>query len=43
MVYLGGAVLGDIMKNHEAFWISREEWFEQGPAALDKLTRKEGN
>lgn len=29
------------MKNHEAFWISREEWYEQGPAALDKLTRKE--
>ncbi|KIM21186.1 hypothetical protein M408DRAFT_333611 [Serendipita vermifera MAFF 305830] len=41
MVYLGGAVLGDIMKNHEAFWVSRDEWYEQGPAALDKLTRKE--
>ncbi|KAG8753954.1 Arp2/3 complex subunit, actin nucleation center [Serendipita sp. 396] len=41
MVYLGGAVLADIMKNHEAFWISREEWYEQGPAALEKLNRKE--
>lgn len=39
MVFLGGAVLADIMKNREEFWISREEWFEQGDRALDKLGR----
>lgn len=39
MVFLGGAVLADIMKNREEFWISREEWFEQSVAALDKLNR----
>lgn len=41
MVYLGGAVLGDIMKNHEAFWILKEEWEEQGTRALAKLSKKE--
>jgi actin-related protein 2 len=39
MVFLGGAVLADIMKSRNEFWISREEWFEQGIAALDKLGR----
>ncbi|KAF8972734.1 actin family [Flammula alnicola] len=39
MVFLGGAVLADIMKNREDFWISREEWFEQGVKSLDKLGR----
>ena len=41
MVFLGGAVLADIMKNRPEFWVSREEWFEQGAAALDKLGRGE--
>lgn len=41
MVFLGGAVLADIMKNRQEFWVSREEWFEQGPRALDKLGRGE--
>lgn len=41
MVFLGGAVLADIMKNRPEFWISREEWFEQGIASLDKLGRGE--
>jgi len=39
MVFLGGAVLADIMKGREDFWISREEWFEKGVGALDKLGR----
>jgi actin-related protein 2 len=39
MVFLGGATLADIMKNREDFWISREEWFEQGVRSLDKLGR----
>ena len=43
MVFLGGAVLADIMKTREEFWISREEWFEQGVRALDKLGRGENN
>jgi len=37
MVFLGGAVLGDIMRNKEGFWISRQEWDELGVKALDKL------
>jgi actin-related protein 2 len=41
MVFLGGAVLADIMKGREEFWISREEWFEQGARSLDKLGRGE--
>jgi actin-related protein 2 len=41
MVFLGGAVLADIMKGREEFWISREEWFEQGAKSLDKLGRGE--
>lgn len=39
MVFLGGAVLADIMKTRQDFWISREEWYEQGAKALDKLGR----
>ena len=41
MVFLGGAVLADIMKGRNEFWISREEWFEEGISALDKLGRSE--
>jgi actin-related protein 2 len=41
MVFLGGAVLADIMKHRDEFWISREAWEEEGPRALDKLQRGE--
>jgi len=41
MVFLGGAVLADIMKNRQEFWVSRDEWFEQGTRALVKLGRGE--
>ena len=41
MVFLGGAVLSDIMKNREDFWVSREEWYEQGIRSLEKLGRGE--
>ena len=41
MVFLGGAVLADIMKSREEFWITREEWYEQGIRSLDKLGRGE--
>ncbi len=37
MVFLGGAVLGDIMKNKESFWVTKKEWDEQGVRALDKF------
>lgn len=30
MVFLGGSVLADIMKDRPEFWISRQEWAEQG-------------
>ncbi|CAO1631337.1 unnamed protein product [Parajaminaea phylloscopi] len=39
MVFLGGAVLADIMKSRESFWVSRSEWYEQGAASLDRLGR----
>lgn len=39
MVYLGGAYLADFMKNQENFWITREEWYEQGVKSLEKLGR----
>lgn len=39
MVFLGGAVLADIMKDKDAFWVTKEEWEEQGIRALDKLGR----
>ncbi|KAF9977764.1 Arp2/3 complex subunit, actin nucleation center [Actinomortierella ambigua] len=37
MVFLGGAVLADIMKDKESFWITKQEWEEQGVRALEKL------
>lgn len=36
MVFLGGSVLADIMKDKEEFWISKKEWAEQGDRILDK-------
>ncbi|GAA6023268.1 hypothetical protein JCM10207_005229 [Rhodosporidiobolus poonsookiae] len=42
MVYLGGAVLADIMASQPSFWVSREEWEELGPSrALEKLGARE--
>lgn len=37
MVFLGGAVLADIMKDKDTFWITREEYLEKGVKCLDKL------
>ncbi|XP_002158945.1 actin-related protein 2 isoform X1 [Hydra vulgaris] len=37
MVYLGGAVLADIMKNKEEFWMTRKEYEEKGLKVLSKL------
>ncbi|XP_053395334.1 actin-related protein 2-like [Mercenaria mercenaria] len=38
MVFLGGAVLADIMKDEAEFWISKEEYKEKGTKALEKLS-----
>ena len=37
MVFLGGAVLANIMADKEDMWISKAEWDEQGPRCLEKL------
>jgi len=42
MVFLGGAVLADIMREREAFWVTKQEWDEKGVRALDKLERQSG-
>ncbi len=30
MVFLGGSVLADIMKDQDEFWITKEQWKELG-------------
>lgn len=37
MVFLGGAVLADIMKDKDSFWMTRAEYQEKGIKCLDKL------
>jgi len=37
MVFIGGAVLADVMKDKEEFWITKAEYEEKGLACLDKL------
>jgi len=37
MVFLGGSVLADIMKDKPDFWVSKREWDESGKKALEKL------
>ncbi|CAG0895510.1 unnamed protein product [Darwinula stevensoni] len=37
MVFIGGAVLAEVMKDKETFWMSREEYMEKGPRVLEKL------
>jgi len=39
MVFLGGSVLADIMKDKADFWITRQEYQEQGVHALKKIGR----
>ncbi|KAH3711718.1 actin-related protein 2 [Dreissena polymorpha] len=38
MVFLGGAVLADIMKDKPDFWMTREDYQEKGIKVLEKLT-----
>lgn len=37
MVFLGGAVVADIMKGREEFWISKQEWEEQVRGCIFRL------
>uniref|UniRef100_L2FEM0 Essential component of the arp2 3 complex n=1 Tax=Colletotrichum fructicola (strain Nara gc5) TaxID=1213859 RepID=L2FEM0_COLFN len=37
MVFLGGAVLANIMADKEGMWVTKQEWDEQGPRVLEKL------
>jgi actin-related protein 2 len=38
MVFLGGAVLANIMADKENMWITKKEWEEQGATrSLEKL------
>ena len=37
MVFLGGAVLANIMKDNDSFWMTRDEYQEKGVRILDKL------
>lgn len=37
MVFLGGAVLADIMKDKDTFWMTQAEYQEKGVRILDKL------
>eukprot|EP00975_Prorocentrum_lima_P067666 12916201-Prorocentrum_lima.AAC.1 len=34
-VFMGGSVLGDLMKTRPDFWITKEEYLEQGLRVLD--------
>ena len=39
MVFIGGAVLADVMKDKEGFWMTKEEYQERGVKVLDKLNK----
>jgi len=36
MVFLGGSVLADIMKDREEFWITKAEWQDEGERIIEK-------
>ncbi|CAH2098879.1 unnamed protein product [Euphydryas editha] len=37
MVFIGGAVLAEVCKNRDNFWLTRQEYQEQGLSCLRKL------
>lgn len=37
MVFIGGAVLANIMADKDHMWVSKQEWEELGPSVLSKL------
>lgn len=38
MVFIGGAVLADVRKDKDSFWLSKQEYQEQGLNVLNKLS-----
>lgn len=38
MVFIGGAVLADVRKDRDSFWLSKQEYQEQGLNILNKLS-----
>lgn len=42
MVFIGGAVLAEVMKDRDEFWLSRKEYEEQGLKVLKKLGNRAG-
>lgn len=40
MVFTGGAVLAEVMKDKDEFWISRHEYEEKGLSILSKLGKR---
>lgn len=40
MVFIGGAVLAEVMKDRDTFWLSKAEYKEQGVSILQKLTTR---
>ncbi len=43
MVFIGGAVLADVMKDRDDFWMTRAEYQEQGLRVLKKLGPQSSN
>lgn len=39
MVFIGGAVLAEVTKDRDGFWMSKQEYQEQGLKVLQKLTK----
>nr|WOD57890.1 Arp2D2 [Drosophila bocki] len=39
MVFIGGAVLAEVAKNRDGFWVSKQEYQEQGLKVLQKLQK----
>ncbi len=39
MVFMGGSVLADIMKDREEFWMTKSEYDEQGLSIIKKIGR----
>lgn len=37
MVFIGGSVLADVMRDKDSFWMSRQEYQEKGMKVLEKL------
>ncbi|OAF69974.1 Actin-related protein 2 [Intoshia linei] len=40
MVFIGGSVFAEIIKNNDNFWLTREMWQEKGAKSLDRFMDK---